>query len=381
MDPTMNKAKVLGAIAPLKPADASAVFSGTRSNAGRSLPPYYLVYFLLVKLLGFINLGRSEKVAWTIPVEINGTVLMVEYRKLGLGIFIKDAADEAAAAEATRRICAGVKAAKPYFASLAEAAAKGSALNVHNNAGELFDRLMYFCERYSEKSLEAEGKTYESNENEVLQGSNFADKLVMFSKLSQYRQEARWYAVAAIEAFYSWTEHVFILNAILQGRIATGEDVARVAGTEWKDKFKIALDIQNKNTKEFYERLLKLRTQVRNFVAHGAFGKNGEALSFHTETGAVPLLLPQAKQTNQFLFGNGVDFVAPESIQLIHEFIAHLWTGDLSPAKIYIESALPIILSKVTDGQYADAMQSDEAMIEYVEYLTHVFDEAADMNW
>ncbi len=91
--------------------------------------------------------------------------------------------------------------------------------------------------------------------------------------------------------------------------------------------------------------------------------------------------MPQAKQTNQFLFGNGVDFVAPESIQLIHEFIAHLWTGDLSPAKIYIESALPIILSKVTDGQYADAMQSDEAMIEYVEYLTHVFDEAADMNW
>jgi hypothetical protein len=260
MDPTMNKAKVLGAIAPLKSADASAVFSGTRSNAGRSLPPYYLVYFLLVKLLGFINLGRSEKVAWTIPVEINGTVLMVEYRKLGLGIFIKDAADEAAAAEATRRICAGVKAAKPYFASLAEAAAKGSALNVHNNAGELFDRLMYFCERYSEKSLEAEGKTYESNENEVLQGSNFADKLVMFSKLSQYRQEARWYAVAAIEAFYSWTEHVFILTAILQGRIATGEDVARVAGTEWKDKFKIALDIQNTNTKDF----LRAATKAKN---------------------------------------------------------------------------------------------------------------------
>jgi hypothetical protein len=51
---------------------------GARSNAGRSLPPYYLVYFLLVNLLKFNDLGQSEKVSYSIPVEFNGTILMVE---------------------------------------------------------------------------------------------------------------------------------------------------------------------------------------------------------------------------------------------------------------------------------------------------------------
>jgi hypothetical protein len=47
------------AISPIKPADASTraepnfLFTAKRTIAGRSLPPYYLVYFLLVNLLGF----------------------------------------------------------------------------------------------------------------------------------------------------------------------------------------------------------------------------------------------------------------------------------------------------------------------------------------
>ena len=49
-------------LAPMKPADARTkapsrdfLFSAARSDAGRKLPPYYLVYFLLVELLGFEN--------------------------------------------------------------------------------------------------------------------------------------------------------------------------------------------------------------------------------------------------------------------------------------------------------------------------------------
>ena len=57
------KARVRTAVAPLAPADAKVAFWGNRSTAGRSLPPYYLVYFLLVKLLRFNDLGRAEKVA------------------------------------------------------------------------------------------------------------------------------------------------------------------------------------------------------------------------------------------------------------------------------------------------------------------------------
>lgn len=55
------------AVSPLKPTDATTkanhniLFTAARTDAGRELPAYYLVYFLLVELLGFRNLGQWEK--------------------------------------------------------------------------------------------------------------------------------------------------------------------------------------------------------------------------------------------------------------------------------------------------------------------------------
>jgi len=381
MDSSVIEAQARKAIAPLAPAGANTAFWGCRSNAGRSLPPYYLVYFLLVKLLKYKDLGRLEKVAFSIPVQIDGVVLMIEYRKFGLGIFIKDAADEAAAEEAAKRIHAGVKAAQPYFEALADAAAKGSALNVENNARELFERFAYFADRYAEKSAEAQARTKERVETEMPKSEGVSCAVMVTLPSYQLRREARWYATAAIEAFYSWTEHVFILAAILQGRIATGEDVANAAGAEWKEKFKLALKITDPDTKQFYDRLTMLRNQVRNFVAHGAFGKNGQALSFHSVVGAVPLLMPHRQSREHFRFGNGVDFLPPEAMKLIHDFIAHMWSRNLSPAKIYIEAGLPLILSHVCDGAYAKAMTSEEEMTDFTNYLSRRFDDAANMDW
>ena len=47
-------------------ADKDFLFKAVRADAGENLPPYYLIYFLFVDLLGFKNLGRFEKVAWSI---------------------------------------------------------------------------------------------------------------------------------------------------------------------------------------------------------------------------------------------------------------------------------------------------------------------------
>ena len=381
MDLAAIEARARKAVGTLAPADANTGVWGSRSSAGRSLPPYYLVYFLLVKLLNFKDLGRFEKVAFSIPVQIDGTILMVEYRKFGLGIFVKDAADEDVAEEAAKCIRAGVKAAQRYFDTLADAAAKGSDLNVENTAQELFARFIYFAGRYAESSAEAEARKKERVETEMPKSQDVISAVTVTFPSYQLRKEARWNATAAIEAFYSWTEHVFILVAILRGKIATGEDVARAAGAEWKEKFKLALEISNPDTKQFYDRLTTLRNQVRNFVAHGAFGKNGQALSFHSVVGAVPLLMPHRQSKEHFRFGNGVDFLPPEAMQLIHDFITHMWSGNLSPAKIYIESGLPLILSHAYDGSYAQAMTSDEEMTDFTDHLSRVIDDAANMDW
>ena len=83
------KAAVARAISPLKPAGRGTpaakdfLFTANRTDAGRSLPPYYLVYFLLVDLLGFQNIGQFEKVAWSVPVDFKGKAFLIEHRKFG----------------------------------------------------------------------------------------------------------------------------------------------------------------------------------------------------------------------------------------------------------------------------------------------------------
>jgi hypothetical protein len=42
-----------------------------------------VVYFLLVDLLGFKNLGTFEKIAWSVPVDFEGRAFLIEHRKAG----------------------------------------------------------------------------------------------------------------------------------------------------------------------------------------------------------------------------------------------------------------------------------------------------------
>ena len=84
------------AISPVKSAgqttlaDRDFLFSAKRTDAGQKLPPYYLVYFLLVELLSFENLGQWEKLSWSVPIDFKGRAFLVEHRKMGLGVFAQD---------------------------------------------------------------------------------------------------------------------------------------------------------------------------------------------------------------------------------------------------------------------------------------------------
>jgi hypothetical protein len=78
--------KALGALepagAPKSEVETRGLMLSSRTDGGRNLPAYYLVYFLLVDLLGFPNLGQWEKVAWTVPVRYYGRLYGIEHRKM-----------------------------------------------------------------------------------------------------------------------------------------------------------------------------------------------------------------------------------------------------------------------------------------------------------
>lgn len=188
--------------------------------------------------------------------------------------------------------------------------------------------------------------------------------------------------MSAIDAFFSWTEHVFIHLALLQGRISTGEEVTALAGAEWGEKFKMALDLSDRETKRQFDELTVIRRQVRNFVAHGGFGKQGEAFHFHSCAGTVPVILDYADPKHRFTLSAGLAFNDNKALQSIATFIAHLWSGPRAPAKRYIQDAgLPLILTKVRDATYKTAMASMAEMNKLARQLSSQIDAAANMDW
>lgn len=301
---------------------------------------------MLIDLLGFRDSGRFDKVAWSVPIDLDGRAFLIEHRKFRLGVFGGSTPEDLEGAKALARLLhRGVKASKAYFTWLAEEAGKASALNVVNRAPSLFGRFMFFADLYDARSSEAEARKKESIRTDT--GPN---SWTVHRPARELREEAGHYALSAIESFFSWTEHVFILIAILRGAYTTGEAVRDLARADWKTKFKAALDINVPADKSYFDKLLEVRRQVRNFVIHGFFGKDGEAFSFHSTAGAVPLQILDQKGGARFGLGAGATYRDQQTLQLLRDFVAHLWSGVREPAQLYI------ILTYAQDGRYAQAM-------------------------
>ena len=355
-------------------AEKDFLFTAVRTDAGRSLPEYYLVYFLFVDLLGYKNLGQFEKVAWSVPIDYNGTAYLLEHRKFGMGLFASDKeSQEAECQEIVKKISKVVKVAQPYFEWIANEAAKRSDLNVLNYSLQLHERYVFLINEYKEKIKEVNSRKDEKIRTKY-SSSSWGIQMPYYG----LKRESEW---LAIDAFYSFTEHVFIHASILKGLLLTGEDVANLADKDWASKFKSCLDIQDPDVKLHYDLLVSIKRQIRNYVAHGAFGKKGEAFQIHSGAGAVPLLMPHQKGSSRFSMQSGIELKEEDAIKTIEDFMNFYWDSKNLPEVIYIQSSMPTILPYASDSTYNKAMTSIDDMESFVESLTRVHDNAANMDW
>ena len=380
------KANSLQAVWPLR--SVESIFYGShRTAAGRGLPEPYLVYFLLVDLLGFENLGRHEKVAWSIPVELEGQLLFIEHRKLGLGVFTPGGIDakkaEPTAREIVRLVNKGIRVARPYFDWRAKQAVNNSRVNVRNKCDDLYQRFEFLLGLYKSKIAEIQANTGERVRTDYPSGGVG----ISFPEYDLSRQ-AEWLAISVVESFFSWTEHVFVHLAILQGRCVTGDDVSRLTAAEWKDKFKTALDLNDPSIKSYYDRLTTLRYQVRNFVAHGAFGKSGEAFLFHSDAGAVPVQLPDRRGEYSYRFPSFLEFIGEQAtqkdqkaIECIQGFVDYIRAGPLATAWLFLDEGMDVVLTHAQNGTYKLAMESEENMQDFIAYRTRLEDISVNMDF
>lgn len=387
LDKEKYKKTAIKILSPITPATDKTIaienflFNAQRSDASVQLPEYYFIYFLFADLLGFKNLGKFEKIAWSFPIDYNGRAFLVEYRKFGVGIFIQDKdKDEKIAAEIVRKINGAIKSVRPFYDHIAEEAVKNSKFNIVNNNDELYKRFEFLLSLYKK-----EYNKYQKNKGKVVIKSAKKKKYeyTLFKPLDlQFYQKANWLAISCIESFFSWTEHLFIHLSVVARNLSDGRKISDLIDAEWKIKFKSALPDNDEETTRFYNELILIRQQLRNFIAHGAFGKNGNAFLFHSKTGLVPVLMRHKRQKNRFSLYGFLTFKEEDVIKLIEDFIEFLWKGSLNSAMYYTQKCgLPTILPYAENGIYKAATINFKSIREFSQYLSMQIDNSLNMDW
>lgn len=84
--------------------------------------------------------------------------------------------------------------------------------------------------------------------------------------------EADWLAMATIDAFFSWTEHIFIHLAVLVGNKTSAQEVASLAQANWATKFKAALDVTDPDVHRTFSALLAMRKDSEIMLLTGPSG-------------------------------------------------------------------------------------------------------------
>lgn len=391
MDTAAFRERALNEIRPITSASISqeewrrVAVQSYRTNYGNRLPEYYLVYMLMVDLLRFDAFGPFDKVAWSIPIEFQGMVYLVEHRQRGLGVFAPRVPDaELQAARILRRISNAISAAEDYFHWRARRAIEKSQVSVTNLSNRLYDRYWFFLEQYRLKCREAEenvGKVERTHYGNGIIGESYPE--------ARLRREIEWLAFSVIDSFFSWSEHIFVHLAILRGECTTAADVeAMMTAEDWTHKFEKALDKEDPDINRYHGELTEMRRMFRNFAAHGAFGMNREGFVFYSAAGAVPMTLSHLDGEHSYRFGgefdhfrSGVAFVGQEQVELMEDFIEYIRSGPLAPAWIYLDAGLSPSLLPGERHRLYSAMQSEEAMERLVEVESYFMDKHANMEY
>lgn len=389
MDIDAIKAKANDAIRPLKqpgePSSAYWISCTIRTGAGDELSEAYYVFPLLVDLLGFEFAGRSEKLLWSIPVELNDISFFIEHRKFGLGIFAPNIPHiEESAGEIVRLIDRGIRVAGEcgYFEHWVRERSKGENVMLVNDGIRLHERYLFFLHSFQKLWDKVEQADHQNNTGD----SGDPIRLIkQYLSCANLRERAAWAGQSAIDCFFSWTEHIFVHLAVLLGK-AEVNSVAKcnklIKSRSWSDKYESVFDIERDDESRKYLNALKEIRELRNFASHGHFGRHSETLWVPTRIGCVPFNVQPGKSKSPWRHDPDIGLTEHKSLQTIEKFIDFLWSGARQPARILLqETSFPTYLKFIHSEDYSAAMESEVEMKRLVEVLGRKFDIDENMDF
>lgn len=332
-----------------------------------------LLHFGLTQLLCLEDAGPEEKVRWSVAFGFRGATYAFELRKFGLRLLCEPHNLDT---PLTREVLGKARALTDLVeAHLSEFVAAQQLASGNFTIENLFHRL---DDRYSilrDQALNAYATPPPAPVTE--QGPNRGWTSYDFDKP---RREGAAFATAAVDAYFSRIEHTFCLCAAFLPQAVRGDEFLTFLAENWPAKARRLLNLADPVAKRFYDRLLEIRDEWRNPLAHGGFLSSGGSLHFHVPgIGALPARLCRTPH------GVRVGFRLPhesfeELVTLFDEYDAFLSDGPLRLPLRWAKSGLDVSFDAKNRKRLASAMEDEETFDDFIDGCAEAHDRYMNMD-
>ena len=323
-----------------------------------------LLFFGFSELLGWEIHGPWEKVRYGIWLEFKARPFVFEHRKFGLAMLCSsEDRDSGLADEVLGRARGLVRLSERYLEAFGIERINTGHAGIQNLYPVLRERYALLREMAEEAMAEVNPEV--------------AD----FLYLAPPMQKAAALGTAAVDAYFSVQEHLFALAIAFTEGVPESGLIEFLRG-DWGSKFRTVLDLgQDPAIKGFYDRLLQIRREWRNPLAHGGFLSGRDSLFFSVPRfGMVPARLSRTPRGVKLSFSLHPD-TFEELMQTFDDFDSYLAAGPLRRAVEWAEAGLDVLLDPRSLAEYREAMRSDELFDSLIQRTNYLDEQHMNMDY
>jgi hypothetical protein len=355
-------------------AEGKGFLDHLRSMTPSGFPIPELLQFGLTKLLGFQSYGPGEKMRWGIQFVFRDTFVAFELRKFGLRVLCerKDL-DSVILKEVLGRARALTDAVEAYLsADFVSSQISSGNITVQNLHGTLNFRYRFLREQ-AEAAYRRPPPPPETGTSEFGTWTTY--------HFRQPEVEGSALGSAAVDAYFSQLEHLFVLASAFSEKASVECGVVDFLGANWPTKARAILDLNDPKAKALYDRLLEIREVWRNPLAHGGFMSGGGSFYFHLPgVGALPARLRRSAEGVRVGFSLREESFA-SILALFDEFDDYLRTGPLRFPLRWVEAGLDVAFDQASTSKYRAAMHSEKAFADLVDWTSMDSDRHSNMDY
>lgn len=326
-----------------------------------------LLGYIFDKILGFkVHYRIFEKINYIINFQYKGAYGFVAHRKLSYTLSI----DKKYKEEIFNIFLKANKLLENLFFEFSKCALKNDNYMLSNEIHHYKNRLAYFKSQVEDKiSIAEKMNSGEIERVKIIKHKNGATYHYL---INDVLHELTYNAEAYIDIAYSYIEHILTLLAAFCKYEKPFDKVIKMG---WLSKYDLVFG-QGSEEKRIKENLNNFKQVYRNRLTHGMFSNEQKLFITIDGLGNYPFYI--GNQLKGFQQDRFIDIETFNKFdKLLSEFNS-LCEENFDLIKMLIDSGISIHLDI---NKYKKALQSEQDMESFIEYISYMQDNQLNMDW